>query len=479
MKASAEIKKTGTSFQGLSRTLQDAAFGPGAIANNLAELGRDFTELSASAKASGQSIGKTLVQSLTGAGGLNLALGGLTLGLSLASFGLSAWTRLFGEADKEVKSTSDALKEYVENLNALDQSRVKGSQSAQSELTDLKVLYGAYQNGNLPLDQRKKAYAELQKQYPAYFKNLQFEEKAGKATSDAYKSLAGSILAAAQARAFSDKISKNAQEQLAIEEKLATLLPTVLKARERQAKLSDQAFELTTQGGIQAERTALAAIREANKARETRIDLEKRFFELTKQQRAIITENAKLAERAQQLIVQGIQKEDTEVKKLTASREKLFLLQGRGLVLPQIKQDALKAPTLQLPEDVLTRVREFNSRIVTAVTELGPLIQSSLESSFGGIGEAIGNALASGENVFAAFGQAALASIGDVLVQFGKLTIAAGVAALGLNAALSNPTNPGAALAAIAAGTALVAVGSAVKKFSANLGGSGVAGGGR
>ena len=97
-----------------------------------------------------------------------------------------------------------------------------------------------------------------------------------------------------------------------------------------------------------------------------------------------------------------------------------------------------------------------------------PLVADGILNSIGRAFESMGNAFANFENPFKAFGQAALASIGDILVQFGKLTIAAGVAATGLAKALSAPLNPGSGIAAIAAGAALVAIGSAVKGFASN-----------
>lgn len=80
----------------------------------------------------------------------------------------------------------------------------------------------------------------------------------------------------------------------------------------------------------------------------------------------------------------------------------------------------------------------------------------------------IGNALANGENAFDAFGAAVLNVIGDVAISVGKQMIAMGVALEALRfgfAALSG-------LGAIAAGVALVLVGSLMKSASGNLSGA-------
>lgn len=99
------------------------------------------------------------------------------------------------------------------------------------------------------------------------------------------------------------------------------------------------------------------------------------------------------------------------------------------------------------------------------------MLADSFESAFSSIGDSIGSAMLNGSSILESFGQSALSSIGGILVQFGKLAIAAGVASTALGRALSNPFNPGNGIAAIAAGVALVAIGGLVKGFASNIGG--------
>jgi hypothetical protein len=78
--------------------------------------------------------------------------------------------------------------------------------------------------------------------------------------------------------------------------------------------------------------------------------------------------------------------------------------------------------------------------------------------------------LAEGQNVFEAIGKSLLNSVGIFLSDFGKLLIKYGVAGLSfakLTAALSNPLTAGpAAVGLIAAGTALVAIGSGISRLA-------------
>lgn len=94
------------------------------------------------------------------------------------------------------------------------------------------------------------------------------------------------------------------------------------------------------------------------------------------------------------------------------------------------------------------------------------LIQGSLTNTFASLGDAIGNAMAQGTNIFTAAGKAILMGVGNFLSDLGKMMIKYGVAALAYSAAskaLLNPlTAAPAAGALIAAGLVLSTVGSAI-----------------
>lgn len=181
-------------------------------------------------------------------------------------------------------------------------------------------------------------------------------------------------------------------------------------------------------------------------------------------------------------------------KKSEISRQSLkWLLKYRSDV-----GEASVSPTTSLTTSIVPQfqgVQQLKPKITTFATEaakmvedtMGPLLANGLGGAISGSLSAIGDAIANGENPIKAFGESILGSIGDILVQFGKLTVAAGVAATGLAAALSSPLNPASGVAAIAAGAALVAIGGLVKSFSGSTGsgggasvsspGSGVSGG--
>ena len=115
---------------------------------------------------------------------------------------------------------------------------------------------------------------------------------------------------------------------------------------------------------------------------------------------------------------------------------------------------------------MLIALQEFNAG-ATAI------INGAIADTFAGFGEAIGNALASGGNVIESIGASLLSSLGGLLVQMGKMAIQIGVGLLAIKAALKT-LNPG---VAIAAGVALVALGSFFSAKSRSISNS-IGGGG-
>ena len=85
------------------------------------------------------------------------------------------------------------------------------------------------------------------------------------------------------------------------------------------------------------------------------------------------------------------------------------------------------------------------------------IIQGGLQNMAVGIGEALGNAIASGGNLLGALGGVLLGGIGDIAVQLGKTAISIGLAMKAIKMSFKNPGT------AIAAGIALIAIGTMIK----------------
>lgn len=103
-----------------------------------------------------------------------------------------------------------------------------------------------------------------------------------------------------------------------------------------------------------------------------------------------------------------------------------------------------------------------------SVVDITNELQSVLTSAFESIGTSLGGLigdLATGGDAWNNFTNSAISAFGDMAVSIGKMAISTGVATLGIKAALES-LNP---YVAIAAGTALVALGMAVKSGLSNI----------
>ena len=115
-------------------------------------------------------------------------------------------------------------------------------------------------------------------------------------------------------------------------------------------------------------------------------------------------------------------------------------------------------PKLEIPAIIKPKIDKDEIEVETL---------SAVTSAFEDISASIGNLivdLASGENAWENFGTTALSSFADMAISIGKLAVATGLAASGIIESLK--LNPG---VAIAAGAALIALGTAVKSGLSNV----------
>ncbi|MGJ1516528.1 tape measure protein [Sphingobacterium siyangense] len=111
-------------------------------------------------------------------------------------------------------------------------------------------------------------------------------------------------------------------------------------------------------------------------------------------------------------------------------------------------------------------------------TDLNAILYDAINGSIADLGDALGQALASGSNVVSALGKSLLSSLSSVLASVGKLMIQTGTSMLGLQKLFANPFSPAGAALAIAGGVALVALAGAFKSgVNSAVSGGGYAGG--
>jgi hypothetical protein len=111
---------------------------------------------------------------------------------------------------------------------------------------------------------------------------------------------------------------------------------------------------------------------------------------------------------------------------------------------------------------ILESLDDFNSKASS-------IINNGISNTFSGLAQAIGEGLANGGDIASQLGSVLLSNFGNIAIQLGELAIGTGIAIEGIKTALKSLSGP----IAIAAGIALVVLGSAVKGAAAKIGGSG------
>ena len=464
-KATANGSNTLTQF---SRIAQDAPFGIIGIGNNLTATAESFSNLSRSSGGAVNAL-KAVGSSLLGGGGVLLAISLVTTGLTyMSQSGLTVgdvFDKLTGKFDENAQSMSKMNEEAVK--------------SSSEQITSFKALLSTARDVNVSMRDRLTAVGELQKQYPAYFGNLSQEQILNGNVTGAVKELTNALIAKAKASAYSSKIADLAVEEFKLREKESKLLDEIKKQQNEVAlaKITSGKVGSFAQGSTNiaygAANTALAnmqsELKDIGNELQTNWNTARGLTaEIEKQYKASI----KLSEP---------KTKDAPKTKSVKSKGYDFGggFIGGGIVNPNL---GLITPDLGVDEAAI----EANEKLRLALElqkktiedfnkELGSIVTNGTVNALAGIGDAIGGALASGGNVIDAVGKSILGSMGSMLQELGKATIAYGVGLIAIKAAIKNPAT------AIAAGVAMVALGSmistAVSKSSSVVGGGGGGGG--
>lgn len=104
------------------------------------------------------------------------------------------------------------------------------------------------------------------------------------------------------------------------------------------------------------------------------------------------------------------------------------------------------------------------SEVIDLTNELQSMVSSSFETIGIAIGELVGD-LATGGDAWSNFTNTAISAFGDMAIAVGKMAVSTGTTTLGIKAALESLNG----YVAIAAGTALIALGAAVKAGLSNI----------
>ena len=250
-----------------------------------------------------------------------------------------------------------------------------------------------------------------------------------------------------------DKTADTATQQDA----LAKATELIRERYVEEARLRKQLADLQSQyNGLVS--SSIADIDKANQLRiqEERVvvSMNNALRELSERQ-ATITANVQKEAEARRQAAAFIQQKEAYAADTAEARADLSAF-SESLT----SQAEMKFPKLEVP---VMPVLDTKS-IVDLSQQLESLLTGSIENLSAGIGNLIGD-LATGGDAWGNFADMAISSFGDMAIAIGKMAVSTGVATLGIKAALES-LNP---YLAIAAGAALIALGSAVKAGLSNV----------
>lgn len=442
-----------------SRIAQDAPYGIIGIGNNITATVESFGHLKNSTGSASGAL-KAMASSLMGTGGILLGVSLLTTGFTLlAQSGLSV-------SDIIDKVTGD----FDEFGDAIKKASEEGAKSTAKEISVMNALVSVAQNDALAKKDRLIAVDKLQSQFPGYFGQLSDEKIMYGDLTSVIKQTTKALLN----KAIADKLAENNAGTFV--EKLKANA-RYLKEKARLDAFDKRTTELlaNAQGSSAAQIATIEAKRLSGR-NDILESLDKEKQEIDK-----LTKSYERVESVvQSLYGNTIKLEQPAAPK--ASKPKNVRDQFPSMATSTTASGLFAGGVIEMPvingDKALQSLKDFNTRAGTEFTlfmkladefneNFSSFVNDSIASTFGNLGTVIGDALASGQNVFSAIGSSLLQSLssflsdmGDLLIKYGILAVAKGK--LDLAILTGGPVSIGAGLAAIAVGVLLKAASGAL-----------------
>lgn len=477
-----------------SRTVQDAPFGIMGVSNNITNLTEQFGYLKAktgSAKGALQAMLKDLK-----------GFGGISLGISLLTSALLVFgDKIFATKDKakalkeEQDKLTESLDNYKNSLESVEKARLTGAQKAQKELLDLRLLKTIVEDNTRSIDDREAALKKLRDLYPNYLKNLSDEKILNGGLATVYDKVTTSIIKRAKATAATNQIVKNSEDLLNLESQLAAEKSNLIKLEDAYNK----AVKTSTGNARTGVNTTLDRTKKAVEAQKELLNgLQSQIqnLELTNidlEQAIDVTASINLSninvdpidEKNKERIAKTIASEfqnvvsledyifdkDLSIGDIAAGKIGEFAGGVKDQWLTQVEplNQFIKDNPLEIID--VNRFDEqavkFKERLALFQQETQALLNFGIENGLGTFAEGIGNAIGNGTNALEVAGASMLGVLGDIMVKYGKLSVAFGIASEALKKAFENPFGGG--IGAIVGGLALIAIGSAIKSYSSSV----------
>ena len=451
-KVDSSLKKaaTGTNtaafaLTNLGRVAQDAPFGFIGIQNNLNPLLESFQRLRAESGSTSGAL-KALGSSLIGGAGIGLAISVVTGLLTvLAQNG-------FFKSTKAAEENTEAIKLSVSAYDKFESELSKVITTIGQEATKVSILFSALSDNNIGLRERKGIIEQLNAISPGYLGNLDKEKATYAEITKAVFAYTNSLAQSAEIKALLPQVEEifnriiKAQVELNQLRRFQTGILGLSEEdfKKEEKRLNDQVILYTKQ--IQQAKKGLEFI--AGGA----LNLSEILFGKT----------PNLAKEK----VQAVTEEFGKLKAVILDIDQIrFFEKGRfDEFLKNVKPDSKVFNTVTVPVKVdiqLPDLGKSTADFKSYAEALRSSLEGVIEQTLGNIGQAIGEAIVNGGDI-GSFFDGMFKIIGAGLKELGQYFITTGVLVKQFKDQIT--LKPG---LAIAAGVALVALGSAIQAATA------------
>lgn len=372
-----------------------------------------------------------------------------------------------------VAAASGAFREYTDAAQEFNDITKTATGSIAKEKVAIDKLVSTAINEKESKEARTKALNDLQSKYPAYFKNLSIEKSSTDDITTATDKLTNALLKKARVQAAEEKLVDIQKRILDVQLRQAdniqpTLTDVYASAGSGLANVFAGAYNDVLKGKDPTENAFL------NFAVGQTGALAKDVTDAAQKETAALTQlQDKLTDfiNANQDVVTSVEPVVPAINKVVESVgevKKLDPVQPLDIIdidtsQPLIPEDyQLIAPeVVEQFDEQLARMRmnadAFNEGLSMAVT-------GAAENFAVGFGQVLGTAV-NGGNFLQGFFNVFVSSLADMAIQVGKTAIGIGIAVIGIKKALTSLSGP----VAIAAGVALVALGTLAKSALADI----------
>lgn len=452
------VQKATTNFTGLTRIVQDLPFGFQGIANNIQQV-------------------------VPAAGALGLGISAVTSALVFAQIGFGAWTRGLGDSKDNMEGNTLALgffgqelirvkRELEDFTSSLDFANQIGKlridiafgKGLKSGLIDLR----GQSIGNLGLIDQLEKDEKRVGEIASKIRGTLIEELGKPGNNKFFEAFDKGLLS--EMDDLPDGVSKAFNKLTEAEKQQADISDQLIKARQNQtvlyAQIEQQKIDIQEEANKKADEAAKKAMQAAKQRSKQEEDELKKALEAKK---AILTEFQKDFATIGVFNLPDLSKslESFTAPELTnelRSKLKKALLDATKDLSTEFQAvNPIKVP-LPLKPTITWQPSEMQKQIKEFTDQMNSILQSGISNSLIGIGQAIGDSIASGGNFLEKAGASLFGSLGDMVEKLGQAMIEYGTIKVGLDKLLAaGILAPGGLL--IAEGIAAVAIGAAMKSI--------------